>query len=174
MVSVQDDQTEIFNPGLFKLTLLWLEVELVLVKVFQDKASDLMVFFQHFGVDEDVVAIYTHYVLCNEVPEDVIHHGLECGGAVGESKEHHKQSEQSSVGLESSLPLVSFLNVHIVVTPLNIQFNEASCTPEVVDELGDEEEEVAVLHHYGIGNTIILNQLEQAILLLDEEDWRSH
>ncbi|KAG5336756.1 hypothetical protein C0989_011889 [Termitomyces sp. Mn162] len=142
--SVQDDQTKILNPGLFKLALLQFEVELVLSEAFQDKASDPMVLLQHFSVDEDVIKVYTHYALHNEVPEDVIHHGLKGGRAVGESKEHNKQLEQSPVGLEGSLPFVSFLDMHVVVAPLDVQFSEVSYTLEVVDELGDEGEGVAV------------------------------
>ncbi|KAG5350317.1 hypothetical protein C0989_011629 [Termitomyces sp. Mn162] len=138
--SVGDDQAKILNLGLFKLTLLWLEVELVLVEVLQDETSDLTVFLQCFGVDENVVEVHAHYTLCDEVPEDVVHHGLEGGGAIGESKEHNEQLKQSPVGLEGSLPLISFLNMHIVVTPLDVQFSEVSHSLEVVDELGDEWE----------------------------------
>ncbi|KAG5728435.1 hypothetical protein E4T56_gene19020 [Termitomyces sp. T112] len=69
--------------GLFKLALLWLEVELVPVEAFQDKTSDSTVFLQHFGGDEDVVKVHAHYTLCNKVAEDVVHHGLEGGWAVG-------------------------------------------------------------------------------------------
>ncbi|KAG5333671.1 hypothetical protein C0989_005038 [Termitomyces sp. Mn162] len=133
-----------------------------------------MVFLQHFGIDEDVVKVYTHYALCYEVLEDVIHHGLNGGGAIGESKEHHKQLKQSSVGSKGGLLLVSFLDVHIVVTLLDIQFSEVLCTPEVVDELGNEGEGVMVLHCYGIENPVVLDQSEQAILLLDEEDHESN
>ncbi|KAG5348548.1 hypothetical protein C0989_010011, partial [Termitomyces sp. Mn162] len=101
-----------------------LEVELVLAESFQDEASDPMVFLQHLGVNEDVIEVYTHYALCYEVPEDVVHYGLEGGGAVGESKEHNEWLKQSPVGLEGGLPLIPFLDMHIVVTPLNIQFSD--------------------------------------------------
>ncbi|KAG5353619.1 hypothetical protein C0989_004728 [Termitomyces sp. Mn162] len=142
------------------MPLLTLEVELVLAKTFQDKASDLMVFLQCFGIDEDVVQVHTHYTLCYEVPEDVIHHGLEGGGAVSESEEHNKQLEQSLVSLEGGLPLISFLNAHVVVTLPDIQFSKVLHIPEVVDELGDEGERVMVLHHYGIEYPVVLDQLE--------------
>ncbi|KAG5348761.1 hypothetical protein C0989_008445 [Termitomyces sp. Mn162] len=112
------------------------------------------------SIDEDVVKVYTHYALCYEVPKDVIHHGLKGSGAIGESKEHNKQLEQFPVGLEGSLPLVSFLDAHIVVTPPDIQFSEVLCTPEVVDELRDEEEGVAVLHYHGIEHPVVLDQSE--------------
>ncbi|KAG5339239.1 hypothetical protein C0989_005058 [Termitomyces sp. Mn162] len=169
-----DDQAEVLDPGLFELALLWLEVELVLAEAFQNKTSDSMVFLQHFGVDEDIIKVHAHYTLCNEVPKDVVHHGLEGGWAVGETKEYNKWLEQSPVGPEGHLPLISLLNAHIVVTPLDIQFSEVSRTLKVVDELGDEEERVAILHHHGIEYLIVLYQSEGVILLFDEEDWRSH
>ncbi|KAG5349515.1 hypothetical protein C0989_003337 [Termitomyces sp. Mn162] len=174
MISVGDDQTEVLNLGLFELALLWLEVELVLVEAFQDETSDPMVLLQHFGVNEDVVEVHAYYTLCNEVSEDVVYHSLESGWAVGETKEHNKWLKQSPVGLEGHLPLVSFLNMHIVVTLPDIQFSEVSCTLEVVDELGDEGERVAILHHHGVEYLIVLYQSERAILLFDEEDQRSY
>ncbi|KAG5348415.1 hypothetical protein C0989_010578, partial [Termitomyces sp. Mn162] len=151
-----------------------LEVELVLAEAFQDKASDLIVFLQHFGIDEDAIKVYTHYALHNEVLEDVVYHGLEGGRAVGESEEHNKWLKQSPVGLEGSLPLVSFLDAHIVVTPPDIQFSKVLHAPEVVDELKDEGKGVMALHCHGVENLIVLDQSEQAILLLDEEDRRGH
>ncbi|KAG5350870.1 hypothetical protein C0989_008950 [Termitomyces sp. Mn162] len=116
---MQDDQAKILNPGLLELALLQFEVELVLAETFQDK-------------------VYTHYTLCNEVPEDVVHHCLEGGWAIGESKEHNKRFKQSLVGLEGGLPFVSLLDMHIVVAPPDVQFSEVLHTLEVVDELGDE------------------------------------
>ncbi|KAG5353135.1 hypothetical protein C0989_009979 [Termitomyces sp. Mn162] len=117
---------------------------------------------------------YTHYALCNEVPEDVIHHCLEGGWAVGESEEHNKRFKQSPVGLEGSLLFIFLLDMHIVVAPPDVQFSEVLHAPEVIDELRDEREGVVVLHHHGIENPIVLDQLKQAIFLLDEEDRRSH
>ncbi|KAG5336895.1 hypothetical protein C0989_011634 [Termitomyces sp. Mn162] len=172
--SIGDDQAEVLNLSLFKLALLWLEVELMLVEVFQDKTSDLMVFLQHFGIDENVIKVHAHYTLHNEVPEDVVHHSLEGGWAVGETKEHVEWLEQFPVGPEGHLPLISFLNVHIVVTPPDVQFSEVSCTPEVVDELGDEGKGVTVLECHVIEYLVVLYQSEGAILLFNEEDWRSH
>ncbi|KAG5349114.1 hypothetical protein C0989_005821 [Termitomyces sp. Mn162] len=169
-----DDQAEVLDLGLFELTLLWLEVELVLAEAFQNKTSDPIVFLQCFGVDEDVVKVHADYTFYNEVPEDVIHHGLEGGWAVGETKEHNKWLKQSPVGPEGHLPLISLLNVHIVVTPLDIQFSEVLCTLEVVDELGNGRKRVAILYHHGIEYPIVLDQSEGAILLFDEEDQRSH
>ncbi|KAG5350705.1 hypothetical protein C0989_009606 [Termitomyces sp. Mn162] len=174
MSSIQYDQAQVLNLDLFELALLWLEVELVLAEAFQDKASNLTVFLQCSGIDEDVIKVHTHYALCYEVSEDVVYHGLEGGRAIGESKEHNEQLKQSPVGPEGSLPLISLLNVHIIVTPPDIQLSEVLHTPEVVDELRDEGKRITVLHHHGIEYLVVLDQLEGAILLFDKEDQRSH
>ncbi|KAG6867443.1 hypothetical protein C0993_002707 [Termitomyces sp. T159_Od127] len=108
---MQDDQPQILNPGLLKLTLLQFEVELMLAEVLQDNVCNLAMLLKRFGIDEDVVKIYTHYALYNEVLEDVVHHCLEGGQAIGESKEHDEWFKQPPVGLEGSLPLISLLNI---------------------------------------------------------------
>ncbi|KAG5336701.1 hypothetical protein C0989_012070 [Termitomyces sp. Mn162] len=79
------------SPTLYNILSSELEVELVLAEALQDEVSDLMVFLQYFGIDEDVVKVYTHYAFCYEVPEDVVHHGLKGGRAISESKEYNKQ-----------------------------------------------------------------------------------
>ena len=61
-----------------------------------------------------------HHSLHDEVMEGVIHHGLECSGAIGEAKEHDQQFEQPLVCPECCLPLISFLNAHIVIAPADI------------------------------------------------------
>ena len=58
--------------------------------------------------------------------EDVVHHGLEDGWTVSYSKEHYQGFEQTSIGLEGHLPLVSGLNANVVETPMDIQLGEVS------------------------------------------------
>ncbi|KAG6863343.1 hypothetical protein C0993_011909 [Termitomyces sp. T159_Od127] len=171
---MQDDQPQILDLGLLKLALLQFEVELMLAEAFQDLVCNLVVLLKRVSVDEDVVKVYAHYTLHDEVPKDVIHHCLKSGRTVGESKEHDEGFKQSTIGSEGSLPLVSFLNVHIVVALLDVQFGEVPHPLEVIDELGDEGERVAILHHHGIKDPVVLDWPEQAILLFDEEDQRSH
>ena len=45
----------------------------------------------HPGKDQDVVQIDYHNVFHYEVSEDIVHHGLEDGWAVGYSKEHYQR-----------------------------------------------------------------------------------
>jgi len=74
------------------------------------------------NINNDLAILPSHDndTFCYEVLEDVIHHGLEDGGAVGHTKEHYQRFEQVSIGPESCLPLISRLDVDVVETPTNI------------------------------------------------------
>ncbi|KAG6884471.1 hypothetical protein C0993_010753, partial [Termitomyces sp. T159_Od127] len=158
---MQDDQPQILDPSLFKLTLLQFEVELVLVEAFQDNMYDLAVLLKRFGVDEDVIKVYTHYTLHNEVLEDFVHHCLEGGQAIGESEEHNERFKQSPDGSKGSFLLILLLSAHVVVTPPDIQFDEVLSLPKVIDDLKNEREGVAILHYHGVKNPVVLDQLER-------------
>src|SRR5882724_7079693 len=84
-----------------------------------------MVLFRSLAAEtEDVVHIDGHYSFINEFLEDVIHHHLECGGTVHEAKEHDQRFEKASVCPKGGLPLVSFFDLNVVVSPENVQLSE--------------------------------------------------
>ena len=76
--------------------------------------------FLRLGEDQDVVQVDHHDTFRYEVPEDVVHHGLESGQTVSHSKEHYQGFKQTSIGSEGRLSLVSGLNANVVETPTNI------------------------------------------------------
>ena len=80
------------------------------------------------GVDEDVVKIYTNNSLHNQIMKDVVYHCLKCGRAVSQAKEHYQGFKESVIGPECCLPLISFLDVHVVVAPTDVQLVEVACT----------------------------------------------
>ncbi len=67
----QDDQSEVLNLLLLKLTFLWLEKQPPLSEGSKDLVDNLLVFGE--GV---------------RVNKDIIHHCLECCGGVTQSKKH--------------------------------------------------------------------------------------
>ena len=67
------------------------------------------------------------------------------------------------------LPFVSFLNMDIVISPLEINLREALGSFEFVDELGDERERVVVSDHMFIQVPIILYHPFPTVLLQYEE-----
>jgi len=118
------------------------------------------VLFLYLGEDQDVVQVDHHNTFRYEVPEDVVHHGLEGGWTVSHSNEHYQGFEQASIGLEDCLPLVSGLNANVVETPMAIQLGEVSGPMELGHEFGDQWERVLVLDHHRVECSIVLNQLE--------------
>ena len=76
------------------------------------------------GIDEEVIHIDDKPTFGNHVMEGVIHKLLESSGGVSESKEHNCGFEQSLVGNEGCLPLVTILDSHIVVSPTNVELGE--------------------------------------------------
>ena len=97
-----------------------MEEEFVLLQDLQYPSDYLLVLFLRLGEDQDVVQIDHHDILCYEVPEDVIHHGLEGGRTVGHSKKHYQGFKQTSIGPEGCLPLIPRLNADVVETPADI------------------------------------------------------
>ena len=85
---MRDDEAQVLNLGFCKLTLVMVEVQLVLSESFEHQVCHLVMLFHRFHKGEDVVQVDTDYTFRDEVLEDIIHHGLEGGRAVGEVEEH--------------------------------------------------------------------------------------
>ena len=86
----------------------------------QDSGHDLPMVFDHVGVYQDIVHIDCHIPFINEVLEDVVHHGLEGGWAVGEAEEHDQGFEETLICSEGGFPLISLFDPYIVVSPMYI------------------------------------------------------
>jgi len=94
---------------------------------------------------------------------------LEGSGTVGYSEEYYKRFKEATVGVEGRFPFISGLDAYVVETPSDIKFCEVLGSTELGDELGDKGKRVFVLNSYGVQHTIVLDQPEQAIFLLNEE-----
>src|ERR1700685_2626882 len=109
------------------------EMEFVLSESFQYQSCHSVMFFHCLCKDEDVIQVDTDHVFSDEVLEDVVHHGLEGGWAVSETEEHHQWFEKPSVGVECSLPFITFLDTDIILPPADIELGEVVCTPKTID-----------------------------------------
>ena len=118
---------------------------------------------------EDVVQVYTYGPFHDEVPEYIVHHSLEGGWALCETKEHYQGFEQPSVGLKGGFPLVTLANANIVVPPANIQLGEILGPIKLIDEFRDEGYGVVIFDRHCIQRSVVLHQPKGAILLLDVE-----
>ncbi len=90
---------------------------------------------QVLGEDQDVIKVNCHLAFGNEVTEDVIHHPLEGGGRVHESKEHHGGFGESLICMESCFLFVPLPNLDIVISPSDIKFHEVFGSAKLVDKL---------------------------------------
>ena len=88
----------------------------------QDSGHDLPMVFDRVGVYQDIVHIDCHVPFIDEVLEDVIHHGLEGGQAVGEAEEHDQGFKEAPICLEGSFRLISLFDSHIIVSPTSSSF----------------------------------------------------
>jgi len=94
---------------------------------------------------------------------------LEDGRTVGHSKEHHERFKEAAVGAEDHFPFISRLDAYVIETLVDVKFCEVPGSMELGDELGDERKGVPVLDSYGVQCTVVLDQPERTIFLLNEE-----
>src|SRR5713101_2589259 len=94
--------------------------------------------FHHLGGNENVVHIDEYKSCVNKILEEFIHHRLECCRGVGKTKEHHQGFEHPFVCFEGSFPLITFLDLSIVVPPLYIKLSEDLCVFQFIDDIGNE------------------------------------
>ena len=76
------------------------------------------------GEDEEVIHVDDKPPFSNHVMERVIHESLEGSRGVGKTEEHNCGFKQPFMGDKGCLPLVTILDLYIVVPPLNIKFGE--------------------------------------------------
>ncbi len=139
-VVFQDDQSEVLNLLLLKLTFLWLEEQPPLSEGSKDLVDDPLVFGEGVGVDKDVIHGAYYLTIVDELMEYVIHHCLECHRGVAQSEEHNSWFKQASVSLECSLPLITLLNPYIVEPPAEVEYSEELSIMKAGQDIRDKGE----------------------------------
>ncbi len=119
-------------------------------------SSDPLMVCEGGRVDEDVIHVANSFIVINKGVEDVIHHHLEGGQRVAQSKEHDKWLEESSVHGEGCLPLIPFLQSDIVEAPMEVQGGEPFCIAQPGEHVRDQWKWVGVLHHDLIQLPVVL------------------
>src|SRR5712671_709092 len=84
-------------------------------------------------VDGNVVHVDCYTPSVDEVSEDGVHHGLEGGGGVGETKEHDHRFVEPFVGDERCFPPVLRFDEYLVVTPLDVNAGELCTIVQSID-----------------------------------------
>ncbi len=103
----------------------------------KDAFHNLSMLIQVLREDKDDVEVDGDLSFPDQVAEDVVHHPLEGHRRVSKPEEHDCQFEQSSIHAESGLFFVSFPNLDVVVSPMNIELHEVLGATKFVNEFGD-------------------------------------
>jgi len=148
--------------------------EFVFMKSCQDQVCDAMMLIYEFGVDENIIEVHTHYSFHIKVLKYLIHHCLEGRRTVCKAEEHYQWFEQPATCAKCSLPFITLLYSHILITLLHIQLHQVFCTMKLIDKVKHERKGVAILDSHQIEGAIILDNMQPTILLLNEEDGGGH
>ena len=164
-----DEHSQIFYLHFVKRAFFGTCKEVVVAEALQNFLHlGLVLSKRALGEDHDVININDYDIV--DVSENLVHHSLEHGGGVAESKEHDRGFIGSSVADKCCFPFITFLNPHVVV--LKIYLCEVLRSLELVDELRDEWERVVVLHHVLIEVPVVLYHPLSSIFLWHEEHGR--
>ncbi|KAF9801238.1 hypothetical protein IEO21_10174 [Rhodonia placenta] len=118
--------SDVVDLGDVPFTLLRLQEQIIILKAAKDLARDFIMLLLIGGEDEYVIQ------------EDVIHHGLEGCGGIGEAKEHHQGFVQSPVSHKGHLPFVTGFDADVVVSPSDIKFRKERSATELIHHLSNQ------------------------------------
>src|SRR6266436_5620066 len=141
-----DDESEVVHLLMFKFAFLRSEEQLVGAEGLEYLLSDPLMVCKGGGVDEDVVHVANGFIAIDKGAEDVIHHCLEGGWQVAQSKEHDEQLKESSVRGEGCLPLIPFFQSDVVEASMEVQGSEPFRIAQPGEHVGDQWKQVGVLH----------------------------
>ena len=118
------DHSKVFDFRDIELALLELQVKVKFCHSLEDMTGSLCMGFWVGGGNKEVVYVDDEPSFSNHVSEGVIHESLEHGGGVTETKEHDGGFEGSLMGDKGHLPLVTILDMDIVVSLTNVELGK--------------------------------------------------
>jgi hypothetical protein len=122
------------------------------------------------GEDQEIVHVNYEPSFSNDVTEKVVHESLKRGGGVVHAKEHDRRFEEAFMGEEGALPLISVLDVDVVIAPSNVKFGKDLSSFEFVDEVRDEGKRVGIASGVGVQVSIVLTGAKFTVLFLYKEE----
>ena len=128
-----------------------------------------LAFFLGFCKYKDVIHVNDEPSFGNYISEGGVHEGLEGWQRITLAKEHNQQLIEAIRGDEHSLPLISFLDVDVVIPPSYVHFGEVFGSIQSIDEGRDEGERIHIPDSMFIEIPIVLARVKPSVLLLNEE-----
>ena len=68
----------------------------------------------------------------------MVHKGLEYRRCIAKTKEHHCGFIKTEGSDEGCLPMIRFLDLNVVVSPLNVELSEINGVFHIINEFGNE------------------------------------
>ncbi|GBG42211.1 hypothetical protein CBR_g81894, partial [Chara braunii] len=119
--------------------------------------------------NKDVVEV-DHDTDFEEVAEDVVHGGLECGGGVGEIERHYEKLIVPEGGAEGGLVGVLLADADLVEAIAEIDLGEVFGSTEAIKKFGYLGKRVLVLDRDPVQGAVVCAHAEyRGAVLLDEE-----
>lgn len=116
-----------------------------------------------------VIKIDGNLFYSDQIGENSVHQGLKDSERVSQTKKYYLRFKQFSIDGEGSLSLISFLNMNIIITSINIEHGEILSLPQATNDIGGKETWVAIFYHKVVQFALILDQVQVPIFFFDEE-----
>ena len=68
----------------------------------------------------------------------MVYKGLEHGRHIAKTKEHYHGFIKTEGSDEGCLPLIRFLDLNVIVSPLNVKLSEINGVFHIINEFGDK------------------------------------
>ncbi|GBG69835.1 hypothetical protein CBR_g4663 [Chara braunii] len=135
----------------------------------RDLANVLKVGLEGGAKDEDVIKVHDDTDF-EEVTEDVVHGGLECGGGIGESERHYEELVVPEPRAECGLVGVLLADTDLVEATAEVDLGEIFGSTEAIKKFRYPGEWVLVLDRDPVQGTVVCAHAEfRGTVLLDEE-----
>src|SRR6266545_1374533 len=105
--------------------------------------------------------------------KDVVHHCLKCSRGVRKTKEHYEGFKRSFTTTKCCFPFVSFFDMDIVITPMNIHLDITIVFTKIVDQFVNTREWISIVYSLGVKIMIVLYRMKISIFLWNKEEGRS-
>ncbi|GBG85808.1 hypothetical protein CBR_g40618 [Chara braunii] len=119
--------------------------------------------------NKDVVEV-DHDTDFEEVAEDVVHGGLECGRGVGETERHYEKLVVPEAGVEGGLVGVLLADADLVEATAEVDLGEVFGSTEAIKKFGYPGKQILVLDRDPVQGAVVCAHAEfRGAVLLDEE-----
>ncbi|GBG89502.1 hypothetical protein CBR_g49293 [Chara braunii] len=154
-----DNVAKVFDARSGKRTFVELGVQFLLSEDREDLANVLKVGLEGGAKDEDVIKVHGDTDF-EEVTEDVVHGGLECGGGIGESERHYEELVVPEPRAKCSLVGVLLADTDLVETTAEVDLGEIFGSTEAIKKFRYPGEWVLVLDRDPVQGTIVCAHAE--------------